>query len=555
MEDNKIFDKQTGLLIPFKSRSDALLAQLILRHGLSKELFNSLMDIVLDPSFSPNELTLRSATDIDVRISEHRREMAEDRAHTRSDSPRKDSGDEMESAGIPHIVLEVVIDRMLDDFEHFSNEADATPGSSDNIFTSRFQVRQTELKSMSLVHRSWTELAQRALRRRVVLTSRRGLREFARSPACGVGVREFAYKLPKSQACTFFHRAAEAREHWVTFASVISRLTTLRFLCLNIESAHLADLNGLDFVLDAIGKLTNLEGLWLHSSQDHCPYLPQLYMIISKMPCLRFLSLSNWTCPREPETPDMQATLNELLQLSPLPRLKALKFRDAYLTTPSEYLAWLFKPRDSYSLEMLDLEITFSRILDPSVFSLSPSTRVDSSHLLSALSPLLPSLSSLSIKFFYFDMSSPSSMYDTDLQALLKQATRLRHLRLHRLRAGTTSPDHAAAPLVLPQTLEELHVHYSRSGVNWRTQDQRLCGLLGVAPLPRLRRVLMSSAAEPGLDMAEASPINIVLNLPRTHRLCARLGVDLVVYQSEARVRRSSNFRHIMLNPSFGAYA
>lgn len=526
MGDHKIFDKQSGLLIPFRSRSDALLAQLVLRHGLSKGFFNALMDTVLDPSFSPSEVTLRSATDVDVRISEHRRELAEERAHTRTDSPGGTSCDETEMAGIPHIILEAVIDRVLDNFEHFTYEADATPGSSNNAFASRFQ---SDLRNMSLVHRSWTVPVQRALRKRVVLTTRRGLREFARSPACGSGVRELAYKLPKAQACTFFHKASEAREHWATFASVVSRLTTLRFLCLSIESAHLADLNGLELVLDAIGTLTNLEGLWLHSSQDHCPYLPQLCKTISILPCLRFLSLSNWTCPREPETPDMQATYNKLQQLSPPPRLKALKMQDAYLTTPSKYLTWLFQPRNSYCLEVLDLEITFSRASD-----ISPTARVDSPHLISALSPLLPSLSSLSIKFFYFDTSSPSSasVYDTDLQAFLKQTTGLRRLRLHRLRMGTDSSmslGHEA--LELPQSLEELHVHYNRSGVNWRTQDQRLCGLLEAASLPCLQRVLMSSA-EPELDMMEANPINVALNLPRTHRICTRLGVDLVVYHT-----------------------
>ncbi|KAH8105002.1 hypothetical protein DFH11DRAFT_1324269 [Phellopilus nigrolimitatus] len=197
---------------------------------------------------------------------------------------------------MPSVVFDLVIHKIIEEMSHFSHEADATPNVSEAPAIP--QIQMANLKDMCLVHRSWTAPVQRVLRRRVVLRSRDSLRDFARSPACGTGVREFAYKIGKSFVCTFFHEVSVAKEHWGTLASVLSRLTNLRFLSLRIESAHFAELSGLDLVLQAIGTLESLEGLWLMSSRDHCQYLPHLCEAVSKLHNLRFLSVCNWTCSR-----------------------------------------------------------------------------------------------------------------------------------------------------------------------------------------------------------------------------------------------------------------
>ncbi|OCB89088.1 hypothetical protein A7U60_g3771 [Sanghuangporus baumii] len=571
-DGTRLFDPQTGLLIPFESHSDALLAQLTLQCGMSKQLFNILLNILLDPSFSLDELNLKSATDIDVRISEYRRGLAEARSYKIADgsSPKAEPSSIYESLGIvgmPSIVFDLVLDQMIAELHHFSTEIDATPLSvpSDEPSTSLTHHLQSTFKQMSLVHRSWTEPAQRALRRRIVLTNRRTLRGFARSPACGTGVREFVYKIPKSEVCTFFHEASVSREHWCTLASVISRLMTLRYFCLSVESAHLADLSGLDVVLNAIEGLKSLEGLWMLSIRDHCPYLPKLCATISKLPDLRILGIWNWTCPRRPSggLGDSQERQERILELTPSSSLRVLQIRDEYLTTPPAYLSWLFQPRKSYSLETLDLHITFSRPLPltpldptfPNAESNYTSPRVDSAHLLAALAPLLPSLSTLAIKLFYLDTSTASGAYlhDSDMQKILERCTNLKRMRLHRLRAGThvdgvrlrlppslslgTDPGPGepltilklTTPLILPQTLEELHMHYTYSAINWRTQDFRLWSTLSASQFPNLMRVLVSNG-ETDLEGGKGKVVDPRVDLPRTSELCARLGVELVVY-------------------------
>ncbi|KAH8109247.1 hypothetical protein DFH11DRAFT_1747182 [Phellopilus nigrolimitatus] len=496
IEGNKVYEPQTNLLVPFSSHSDALLAQLPLQHGLTRHHFNLLLDVLLDPSFCPADVSLKSSTDVDMRISDYRRTLGGNRN-------RVGQIGYPEPVGMPSVVFDLVIHKIIEEMSHFSHEADATPNVSEAPAIP--QIQPANLKDMCLVHRSWTAPVQRVLRRRVVLRSWDSLRDFARSPACGTGVREFAYKIGKSFVCTFFHEVSVAKEHWGTLASVLSRLTNLRFLSLRIESAHFAELSGLDLVLQAIGTLESLEA-------------------VSKLHNLRFLSVCNWTCSRVKREIDEHLMPENILELTPPSRLKTLHFRDGYLTVPPKYLSWFFRPRGSYCLENLDLNITFSRPLPPFVPN---DARVDASHLIEALSPLLPCLSFLAIKLFYLDTSSAAvtAAHDTDLQAVLSRAHALRRVRLHKLRAGGAGP--GVLPLVLPAALEELHMHYTYSAVNWRTQDRRLHATLAAGALPHLRRILLTTGE---VDPAVGSNGFAVstLDLPKTREFCESRGVEIM---------------------------
>ncbi|THH07700.1 hypothetical protein EW145_g3189, partial [Phellinidium pouzarii] len=421
IDGNQLFEPQTKLWIPFKTRSDALLAQLPLQYGLSTIHFNLFLEILHDPSFSPRDLTFRDAADVDMCISERRRNLA----HQRSLSVLKDEA--RECAGMSPIVLDLVLDQIIEGSPHFSYEVGAMPGGAETGFTSAHNW-QADLRRMCLVHRSWTAPAQRALQRRAILTERRALPEFARSLACGSGVREFAYKLTKADTCTSFHECSVAREHWATLATVLSRLTNLRYLCLRIESAHLADLSGFEFVLRAIGTMSSLEALWLLSSRDHCPYLPNLCVAISKLQNLRFLSICNWTCPRKGITDiyhnhTFAREQESALTLSPPSQLKTLQLRDTYLIIPPAYFSWFFQPRDEYALTALDLQLTFARPPNLGIvgYDVSTSSRIVSAPVLAALEPLLPNLTTLALRLFYLDTSSAAvaAAQDSDVQTIL----------------------------------------------------------------------------------------------------------------------------------------
>ncbi|KAI5118248.1 hypothetical protein M0805_007497 [Coniferiporia weirii] len=527
VDGNQAFEPETELWVPFKTRSDALLAQMLLQHGLSKIHFNLLMCILLEPSFSLEDVTLRNVTDVDVCISEHRRNLAERRSRACSLTLGHSA-----PIGMPSIVLDLTLDRMLEDSVHFSYEvdtpADTAPEDAAETKTSVPSNWRADMGRMCLVHRTWTVHAQHALQRRTILTSRKALHRFAHSPACNVGVREFAYKIDRTDACTMSYKRSVAQEHWITLASVLSRLANLRFLCLRIESTHIADLAGLDRAISAIGDLSSLEGLWLISPHDHIPYLPHLYAAVSKLRNLRFLSIFNWTCPRKGRATKDPVPEN-VLELTPPPHLRTLQIRDGYLVTPTEYLAWLFHPRGKYRPDTLDLQITFSRQRPPA--DSTTTAYPEQPHLLSALVPLLPSLSTLILKFFYLDTSSASitTVHDADVQAILARATALRRVRLYRLRGGVgVGPGPGPSPLVLPASLEEIHVHFAHVPVNWRAQDRRLHAMLSPCHATlRLRRVVVSAGDGYG-ELNGLGAMVIATNMPRTCELCAELGLAFV---------------------------
>lgn len=227
----ELLEPYTQLRIPFVSQSDAHLAQLLLQHGLSRHHFNLILNTLRNPSFSIRDVTLRSASDIDEHVSEHRRNLAKKRSGggLMKNGPSRQT-DRKKTVSL---IFNLVLDFMLSEHAHFSYEADNPPNESGvqaNPYEARHRSLCSDLKSMSLVHRTWTLPAQRALSRRVVLMTKRHLRSFALSPACGTSVRELAYKINKTDACTFFHDGSAALEHWAVFASVLSRLPNLRWL-------------------------------------------------------------------------------------------------------------------------------------------------------------------------------------------------------------------------------------------------------------------------------------------------------------------------------------
>lgn len=610
-----VLDPITQIRVPFPTRSDALLAELILKHGISRRQFDITLSILNDRSFSLQEVTLQNSFDIDRHISEHRFSLAQRRSdcgvyHPPSDPSRPQS---TRPNATTSIVYNLVLEHMLTSLPHFSHEAD-TPRFLGEGVDPNHDIHASlihDLCSLSLVHRSWTSPAQRALARRVVLPSRRRLRAFARSPACSedAGVREFVYKVDRADTAALLNDRLVAREHWSLLASVLKRLKNVRLLCLRIERAHPADLAGLEQVVQVLEGLVSLEGLWLLSVRDHCPYLPGTCAILSKLVNLRFLSLFNWTCPNESQ--DREPLLHE----HPPARLKALQLRDSYLVTPPAYLSWLFAPLGDhdYSLHTLDLQITFAHLRDPTNVhggditnnnTMLPPTQPD--QFLTALDPLLDTLTDLAVRLFYmetpirpgnaFARARTSILYaihDLDLQQILTRSKALRRVRLHRLPTITspntldsTSTDSIRIarlagtppiPFALPTSLEELHMHYTYAGVNWRTQDKRLASALSsmtpttctctpstatvsflpqpppppqdvpaitwkgpetskakdtVSPLPgsSLRRVLVSAGEfdMPSRANVVSDVISDVCRMPRTATVCAALGVELV---------------------------
>lgn len=152
----------------FASHSDSLVAKLQLLNGVSCRTMDLFFSVITDPGFDINLLTLRSSTDI-VNFAEEARirdQMAV--VHRRSIN----SEGAIEQAGLLHTLLEDVLDiiekekvaRIKSRFEETLTEEDMHEDRGYFIIE-----EDRTLSNMSLVHRSWTLPAQKALNRSVYL--------------------------------------------------------------------------------------------------------------------------------------------------------------------------------------------------------------------------------------------------------------------------------------------------------------------------------------------------------------------------------------------------
>ena len=118
VEGTRALDSTNNRWIPYKTRSDALIAQLSLSRGFTIEEVDIVLDIIHHPSFDPKEVSFRKTPDIYVPV-------AQERAVTRNASLSTLSkvSDRLDLAGMPEVVLHLVVqsiaDMMPDPIEYF----------------------------------------------------------------------------------------------------------------------------------------------------------------------------------------------------------------------------------------------------------------------------------------------------------------------------------------------------------------------------------------------------------------------------------------------------
>lgn len=277
-----------------------------------------------DPRLKLDELTLNTASDIDLRFSDFRREQAQQRAPCLTGW----------GAGMPHTVLECVVEEMANHFCPFPKELvieDFDEHLTEDNRRKKLERRAPldDLLRMSLVHRSCTAVIQRVIRRRVVLRSEEWLRRFVHSALCGPWVTEFAYIQPENEGRLHFlpeddslydeeagdvfdaavddkfgRNSVERRSITDLLVSVIARVPNLRRLMLYFEQGPL----GFNRCLQDLRGRHSLHALWLHNDDPNLSYsLYELCIILPSLRSLSFKSLRGWQT-RERSSDDMIAT-------------------------------------------------------------------------------------------------------------------------------------------------------------------------------------------------------------------------------------------------------
>lgn len=160
------FNKESSTYVAFATQSDAMLASLQLFHDIPRSIIDLVLSLVTHPEFDSRKITLKSSVDVIRSVEEARLEKRMAVVHGRS-MGRNGGGRGIDQAGIPLFVLEDILDIVVSSRERRIKELLQKHLEKRDMFAERINQVDLEenvtLSDMSLVHRSWTIPAQRAL--------------------------------------------------------------------------------------------------------------------------------------------------------------------------------------------------------------------------------------------------------------------------------------------------------------------------------------------------------------------------------------------------------
>lgn len=350
-------------VIPFLSSSDALLAAVFFKHiNTSWELIDDVLTLFKNRTFCTQDVTFCMAEDIYDRVRECRRASANARdseywkaqvtpvaQHTSLSCP------------IPTLVAELVAEQIYAD-NHPLFDADDECGMLYRVRGHHHRPVSTveeSLRSMSLVHRSWTGFAQRCLRRRICVWSQWELQDLFHSPRIGPWVHELSYREHYDDCA--IRRQSIPR----LLCGILQRCPNLKRLLLEVEHLPVTTFFDHHFI-NQLGSLTSLENLWLHQmpnrrrSTHMTINFITLCSVLEKLRSLKSLSLGSL---------DVLVPLNPLgcfskfLEHCPDLTIKSMSFVGNFAPDESmEYFTWLIKSRQK--LPSTALEISFPLLMD-----------------------------------------------------------------------------------------------------------------------------------------------------------------------------------------------
>lgn len=155
---SQAFNKATSAFVSFPSQSDAMLASLQLFHDVPCRIMNLVISMITHPDFDNRQVTLRDSVDV-IRITEDDR-LRERMVTVHERAVIAEGLGHTEQRPFPQVILDEVLDTIHR--ERLDN-IDASYEEGHCNFNDGEQV--TLLSNLSLVHRSWTFPAQKALGR------------------------------------------------------------------------------------------------------------------------------------------------------------------------------------------------------------------------------------------------------------------------------------------------------------------------------------------------------------------------------------------------------
>lgn len=292
-----VFESASRTTIPFSSPADALVARLRLEHGLDVPTANLFLDILHHPSFKLELLTIRDAADIDLEVATYRANVRKKREQQQV--PCSPIVSEPEASRlleypreIPYPVLEHILDAIVADDESTNEPMQYQIPFVDTSANGR--RRGDRLRSLALVHRTWTLPCQQRLSTTLVARSPSSLIQLLRSPLPGPHTRELVVSLGDLWNHTHYLSGTEVpfRPGGVEsdLCCLLERLPRLKSLVL--KESGLRE----DIILSAISGMDSLESLSWHCAHGYpnCDFM-HLADTMRTLSKLKALEISGWS--------------------------------------------------------------------------------------------------------------------------------------------------------------------------------------------------------------------------------------------------------------------
>lgn len=274
--------------IPFTTPSDALFGSLFVKfNDVSLEVFDAMLALFRHADFHPNAVTFKGPEDISEHIAVQRQRNARNR-----DSSRVNDQNEARPPIACHPQATNIIPSLLAEYIYSQRSPFYNAIEYDNSENRWGSIRDS-LGKMSLVHRSWTDVAQRFLRRRMIIWSPTCLRSLLHSPMIGPWVREL------SLVCTDESGESEIMFSTETprlLAGVLHRCPNLTHLDLSAYEGQLPAGNPHD-IIGQLACLKKLEHLWLRPyswSREGNQEFWKLAKVLHELRFLKSINLQKW---------------------------------------------------------------------------------------------------------------------------------------------------------------------------------------------------------------------------------------------------------------------
>ena len=479
------FDRNSQEYVPFATQTDAMLASLMLAYRLAPPILTVVLSLVRHPDFNPSEVTLQKPDDVWQHVAAHREQVASTQAAQTTNSICR-------RFVFPHFLLEEIVDILSSERAerlHAERDADA----SCMIRYSSHSL-DNDLRNISLVCRSWTRPAQRAIGRILVLqnASKQNLENALAGPLFGTWTRELiVFRNHRGFEC-MQNVCERSDEEWRAMQRLCAHVPNVRCMALNTDWFEVPSHR----VANDLVRFPSLNELRLVQVGDITQLLSIICKKISLCTSLKHVHLQY---SGSGSVYGNYIPVSDLEAISPPSSLSSLSLRIGSTSQLSlQYIAWLTRPRDDYRLKTLSLD------LSPCYYN--------ELACVTALLPCIQAVEDLRV--------NASGLGEGTVARIFENCLVVRRLTLVLRHSFDT-----AHFKCLPPSVEEICLDFTFEEAQWDHWDDRISDFIQRRLLP-LKRLCVRPVYYPSLGESGIGRDVIDDKFPLSKQCCKELGIE-----------------------------